>query len=206
MANAKFWDKAANKYAASPVKDIPAYEDTLDRTRHYLKPSDRLLEIGCGTGTTALTLSASVQEVIATDISGQMLSIAESKREDRGTTNVSFVHAEVTRPLEAAPFDAICAFSILHLVDDLQETLTHMHGQIKKGGYVISKTPCLAGMNALVRPLIKVLQFFGKAPTVLFLNASELEAAFQRAGFEIIETGHFGKNTKSRFVVARRSA
>ena len=103
MANAKFWDKAANKYAASPVKDIPSYEDTLDRTRHYLKPSDRLLEIGCGTGTTALTLSASVQEVIATDISGQMLSIAESKREDRGITNVSFVHAEVTRPLDSCP-------------------------------------------------------------------------------------------------------
>jgi len=206
MANAKFWDKAANKYAASPVKDIPSYEDTLDRTRHYLQPSDRLLEIGCGTGTTALTLSASIQEVIATDISEQMLSIAESKREDQGITNVSFVHAEVTRPLAAAPFDAICAFSILHLVDDLQETLTHMHSLIKPGGYVISKTPCLAGMNALVRPLIKVLQLFGKAPTVLFLNASELEAAFQRAGFEIIETGHFGKNTKSRFIVARRPA
>jgi ubiquinone/menaquinone biosynthesis C-methylase UbiE len=204
MANSTFWDKVANKYAASPVKDVPAYEDTLDRTRHYLKPSDRLLEIGCGTGTTALTLSASVQEVIATDISGQMLSIADSKREERGITNVSFVQSEVTKPLAAAPFDAICAFSILHLVDDLQETLTHMHSQIKPGGYVISKTPCLAGMNALVRPLIKVMQFFGKAPTVLFLNARELEAGFQRAGFEVVETGHFGKNLKSHFVVARR--
>jgi len=206
MANATFWDKVANKYAASPVKDVPAYEDTLDRTRHYLKPSDRLLEIGCGTGTTALTLSASVQEVIATDISGQMLSIADSKREERGITNVSFVESEVTKPLAVAPFDAICAFSILHLVDDLQETLTHMHSQIKPGGYVISKTPCLAGMNALVRPLIKVMQFFGKAPTVLFLNARELETAFHRAGFETVETGHFGKNLKSHFIVARRPA
>ena len=91
-------------------------------------------------------------------------------------------------------------------MDDVQETLTHLHGQIKMGGYVISKTPCLEDMNVLVRPLIRVLQFFGKAPTVQFLNASELEAAFQRAGFEIIETGHFGKNTKSRFIVARRPA
>lgn len=204
MANATFWDKTAKKYAASPIKDIAAYEDTLDRTRHYLQPIDRLLEIGCGTGSTALILSESVKHVTATDFSAQMLSIAEGKRKERGIANVSFEQAEVMDALPDAPFDAICAFSILHLVDDVQETLNHLHTHVKPGGYVVSKTTCLRDMNMLIPPMIKVMQFFRIAPHVLIYDAKALEDAFSKAGFEIVETGYFGKNHSARFIVARR--
>ena len=53
---AKFWDKAAAKYAKSPIEDIEAYNYTIGRTRSYLSPTDRVLEVGCGTGSTALLL------------------------------------------------------------------------------------------------------------------------------------------------------
>ena len=50
----------APKYAKSPIKDVPAYEYTLGRTRSYLKPTDAVLELGCGTGGTALKLADAV--------------------------------------------------------------------------------------------------------------------------------------------------
>ena len=206
MADATFWDKAANKYAASPIKDIPAYEDTLDRARHYLHADDHLLEVGCGTGTTALTLSKSVKRVMATDVSGKMLAIAESKRDDKGISNVSFIQSEITKPLADAPFDAICAFSILHLVDDLPKALTHLRGQLKPGGHIISKTACLRDMSRFIPAMVKVMKFFGKAPDVLLFDTAQLEDMFRRAGFEIVETGHFGKSKYVHFVVARRPA
>lgn len=204
MADASFWDKAAKKYAASPIKDTAAYEDTLDRARHYLQPADHVLEVGCGTGTTALTLSASVRQITATDVSGKMLEIAEAKRADQGRTNVSFQRCETIQPMTDAPFDAICAFSILHLVDDLHITLSHLYSQLKPDGYVISKTTCLRDMNMFIPPMIKIMKMFGKAPDVLLFDAAALEAAFRNAGFEVVETGYFGKNTAARFVVARR--
>lgn len=206
MADATFWDKAAKKYAASPIKDIPAYEATLDRTRHYLHADDHLLEIGCGTGTTALTLAASVRRITATDVSGKMLAIAESKQSDKGVRNVTFLQSEVMKPLADAPFDAACAFSILHLVDDLPAALMHLHDQLKPGGYVISKTACLKDMSWFIPPMIRLMKFLGKAPNVLLFSADELENAFETAGFEIVETGYFGKNTDTRFVVARKPA
>src|SRR5262249_9010493 len=49
--DARFWDRAARKYAAGRIADMPGYERTLERTRHYLKRSDKVLELGCGTGT-----------------------------------------------------------------------------------------------------------------------------------------------------------
>lgn len=206
MADASFWDKAAKKYAASPVKNIPAYEETLDRTRHYLRPDDHLLEVGCGTGTTALTLSTAVRRITATDISGKMLEIAEGKRVAKSVSNVTFLKSEITKPLADAPFDAICAFSILHLVDDLPETLAHLRQQIKPGGYLISKTACLRDMSRFIPIMIKVMKFFGKAPQVLVFDAAALEDEFRRAGFEVVETGHFGKDRYVRFIVARRPA
>jgi len=206
MADASFWNKAAKKYAASPIKNIPAYEDTLDRTRHYLRPDDHLLEVGCGTGTTALTLSAAVRRITATDISGKMLEIAEGKRVEKSVTNVSFLQAEITKPLADAPFDAICAFSILHLVDDLPKTLAHLRQQLKPGGYVISKTACLRDMSMFIPIMIKIMKFFGKAPHVLQFDATALESEFRLAGFEVVETGHFGKDRYVRFIVARRPA
>jgi len=34
---AKFWDRVAQKYAKSPIRDMPAYELTLERTQFYLR-------------------------------------------------------------------------------------------------------------------------------------------------------------------------
>ncbi|SFS00742.1 class I SAM-dependent methyltransferase [Yoonia litorea] len=204
MSTADFWDKAAEKYAASKIKDENAYEDTLERTRGFLKKDDHLLEVGCGTGTTALKLAKDVARITATDVSSGMLDIAEKKRQDAGVENVHFIKAEVMTDMPDAPFDAVFASSILHLVDDLDATLAHLFSLLKPGGYMVSKTTCLKQMSILIPPMIKVMQAFGKAPAVLVFSADELESAFTRAGFTLIETRYFGKNRAARFIVAKR--
>lgn len=205
MATAAFWDKAAQKYAASPIKDMAAYEATLTRTRAYLSPTDHLLEVGCGTGSTALKLADAVARITATDISGEMLAIAEGKRTTQGVANVTFRKQEITTPFPDTPYDAVCAFSILHLVDDLEETLMHLRDALKPGGYVISKTACLKEMNIAIRMAIPVMRAIGLAPHVLRFSASELERTFERCGFALVETGYFGSNTYARFIVAQKA-
>ncbi|SFR45191.1 Methyltransferase domain-containing protein [Yoonia tamlensis] len=206
MASASFWDKAARKYAARPVPSETAYQETLARTRNYLSAQDHLLEIGCGTGSTALLLAPFVAKITATDISGAMLEIAEAKREAGTPANIRFLQVPAMKPLADAPFDAICAFSILHLLDDLPASLDHLYGQLKPGGYLISKTACIGEMNRAIPVVIRVMQMFKKAPFVNSFTVGELEKSIARAGFELVETGYFGKNRSARFVVARRPA
>ena len=91
-----FWDKNAEKYSRSPVKNVPAYERTLERTRSYLSADDEVLELGCGTGSTALLLADAVKHITGSDISANMIGIARAKAQDKKTANVTFVQATVT--------------------------------------------------------------------------------------------------------------
>ena len=47
-AEIAFWDNIAETYAARPVQNMDAYEETLARVRTYLRPDDAVLEVGCG--------------------------------------------------------------------------------------------------------------------------------------------------------------
>lgn len=201
-----FWDRIAPKYAARPVGNIAAYEATLERTRQHLASSDRVLEIGCGTGSTALVLAPHVAEYVASDLSGAMLEIGREKARNAGQRNLSFVQASADGgELPEGPFDAVLGFSILHLLDDLDRGLSDIRAVLKPGGLLISKTVCIGGPLSPFRPLVAVMQLFGKAPHVLFLTRDALRARIEAAGFEIVDTADFHNSSKRAFFVARRT-
>ncbi len=203
--NASFWDKVAARYAKMPVRNETAYAETLDRTRAHLNPSDTILEIGCGTGTTALKLADAVQSIVATDLSGEMIAIAEGKLNSGGPSNVQFRKADIEADfIDGAPFDVVLAFNLLHLLQDTALGVRHMRDLLKPGGLLISKTVCLADANPIFRPIIWVMQKIGKAPFLRILKVRDLEALITAEGFEILETGTYPAKPPNRFIVARK--
>lgn len=204
-SDTRFWDRAARKYAADPIKDLAGYERTLERTRGLLHRSDTVLEIGCGTGTTALRLAPSVTRIVATDVSSEMIAIAREKARAEACRNAEFSVATAERsPGSDGSIDAVLAFNVLHLIADRASVLADIRRLLKPGGLLISKTPCLSEMNPLIRLAVPVARLLGKAPTVSFFSAAALEAEIAGAGFEIVETGRHGSGrTDPRiFIVA----
>jgi 2-polyprenyl-3-methyl-5-hydroxy-6-metoxy-1,4-benzoquinol methylase len=205
VKTAEFWDKIAPSYAKQPIKDEARYEATLERVRGHLAPEQHALEIGCGTGSTALLLAPSVASYQATDLSGGMIAIAQQKQATAGLAGLSFSAATVEQV--RAPddgFDVILAFNFLHLVEDLSATLQAVHQRLKPGGLLISKTPCLSGIFCGFWPAIKVMQFVGKAPPVRFFSSKALDRQVEQAGFEIIEADNMAKTPPSHFIAARK--
>ncbi|MEM9070248.1 MAG: class I SAM-dependent methyltransferase [Myxococcota bacterium] len=203
---APFWDQIAEKYAAKPIDDVPAYEAKLARLRDLLQSDDRVLELGCGTGGTARALAPSVREVVATDISEAMLEIAHRRLRETDLENITFLQRNATDVVPGAPFDVVCAFSLLHLVPDLPATLGAVHDNLAPGGTFISKTVCLGDRSPFLRGMVHVMKWMGRAPYVNMLSRDQLLDAIGNAGFELVEASHFGTHASSPFVVARRPA
>ena len=97
-----FWDWVAPRYARKPISDLSAYEDKLARVRGLLRPTDRVLEIGCGTGGTALKLAPGVAEMTATDVSRRMIEFAHARQGGETATNVSFRQGAADDDLDRA--------------------------------------------------------------------------------------------------------
>lgn len=205
--DARFWDRAARKYARDPIKDMIGYERTLDRTVQLLRASDVVLELGCGTGTTALKLAPHVARIVAADVSQEMIAIAQEKGLADACHNAEFKIASADRLPEAeGTFNAVLAFNLLHLLVDRATVLAHVYRLLKPDGLFISKTPCLSEMNPLIRWAVPVARLVGKAPHVSFFTAAELEAEIAQAGFPVVERARHGSQRKDPriFIVARK--
>ncbi|MGP3699159.1 class I SAM-dependent methyltransferase [Rhodobacter sp. NSM] len=197
----RFWDRVADRYAARPVRDEEAYEATLADVRARLKPTDRVLEIGCGTGTTAIRCGGAVAEWTGTDFSPEMVRIARGRE---APASVRFRQAEASAAFDDGPFDAICAFHILHLAEDLPALLAAIHDNLRPGGLLISKTWCFGDMALKMRMLFPVLRALGFFPPARNLHVDELRAAIADAGLSVDCDRSFGKSTHGRYIVARR--
>ena len=201
-----FWDKTSARYAKSPVKDEDAYRQTLDRTRAYLSPSDSVLEIGCGTGTTALLLAGDVGHITASDISSTMIEIARTKQKAENVTNVEFLHATLTDgEMGDGPYDAVLAFNVLHLLEDAQKVFRRIHQLLRPGGLFISGTVCLREKGSVLSLVATILGKIGLVPYVRSFTISELEECITSEGFELVETDVFFPSPPRRFIVARNA-
>jgi ubiquinone/menaquinone biosynthesis C-methylase UbiE len=198
---AAFWDKHAKGYAKKPVKDVKSYEETLAAVAENLKPTDKVLEIGCGTGSTAVRMAGIVQKWVAADISPAMIEIAKGKD---GPKNAEFMVAGADTKFDDAPFDVVTGFHILHLVPDPAKTIESLFAQLKPGGMFISKTVCILNMGALPTLFLPLLTRLGVAPNVHQLDTATLRGHMESAGFEILEQRIFGEAKQSPYIVARK--
>jgi SAM-dependent methyltransferase len=207
---ARFWDRLAVKYAADPIADTAGYEATLRRVQGLLSADQDVLEIGCGTGSTALRLAPFTRRLQATDVSARMIAIAREKLAARAVPQLSFAVADADAPVAArGEFDAVLAFNVLHLVTDLDRALQLAVQALRPGGLLISKTACISEMNPLIPYLaLPLMRAVGKAPHVLCFDADALRLAIARQGMDIVSVERHGTRGKDIrvFIVARKPA
>ena len=206
-AEAAFWNNLAEEYAAKPV-DLPdAFERKIAITKSNMRPDDVVLDIGCGTGSLALRLAPNGARIHGLDISREMIRIANSKAAKQDVGNVAF-HVgkfdESFTVFEPESLDGICAYSILHLVDDLDDALARIHGLLKPGGYFISSTVVIGNSWVPYGLILPVMKWVGKAPYVAILSTEQLKAAFEKAGFVDLEYPDVGAKFTTDFIVARK--
>lgn len=201
--SSKFWDRIAESYAARPVPDKTVYEAKLKRTRDLFTSDMQVLEIGCGTGTTALEHAPFVKRILATDFSKEMIKIASSRAAEQGIENVEFRCAAIEDLSdESGTFDVVMGHSVLHLVDDRATAIARAHRLLKPGGYFVTSTACITGWFLLLKPLWPIVSMTGLLPRVAFFSSDTLVAEHEQAGFAIEQRWQSAK--QSLFMISRK--
>lgn len=196
-----FWNKSAKKYIAKPIKDKKTYQKKLDITSQYLTASDTVLELGCGSGETAIYHAKSVSRFIATDISEEMIQHGKKKARLAGLDNIEFKCAAIDElAISQEKFDAILALNVLHLVDNIDESLKLINDLLKHSGVFISSTSLLLDINPFFRFLILIMQKFRLAPSVSFLSKKSFINKLRASGFDV--DYEWKSSKESYFVVA----
>jgi ubiquinone/menaquinone biosynthesis C-methylase UbiE len=200
----KFWDRIAERYSKRPISDEAAYQKKLQVTREYLRPDLEVMEFGCGTGSTAITLAPCVKHIVAIDISSRMVEIAQGKADAEKIENIAFKRFTIENfRVPDQTLDVVLGHNVLHLLENKEEVIGRIHKMLKPGGVFLTSTACLGDMSILFRIIAPVGRFFGFFPLVKTFTIRELEESLTNAGFEIDYQWKPGKN-KPVFIVVKK--
>ena len=164
----------------------------------------RVLDLGCGTGSTAIVHAPYVKHIHATDISPNMIEIAKRKAAAEGTSNITFDVASV-EDLEVTEgsLDAVLGLSILHLLEDKAAAIAGAFALLKPGGVFVTTTPCIADSMRWFRYLVPVGRLLGLFPLVKVFGSDDLRRSLVEAGFEL-DYEWQPDDGRTLFIVARK--
>jgi ubiquinone/menaquinone biosynthesis C-methylase UbiE len=203
--SAKFWNKIAEKYSKQPIADEAAYQKKLQITREYFQPDMEVLELGCGTGSTAIVHAPHVKHIHAIDISSKMIEIAQGKADAENIDNITFTVSTIDDfSAQDQTLDVVLGLSILHLLENREEVIAKVYKMLKPGGLFISSTACLGDSMRFFKIIAPIGKFLGLMPLVKVFTTRELEGSLTDADFDIDYQWQPGKN-KGVFIVARKA-
>ena len=115
--------------------------EVLGRLVEIADPKDdwRVLDIGTGTGHTALAFAPHVREVVGLDLTEEMLGEARKLAQERGIGNVAFRTADVHQlPNEfESSFDLVTCRRAAHHFSDIDRAMAEMARGLRSGGLLL---------------------------------------------------------------------
>jgi len=200
---AKFWNQIAEKYYKKPVKNPDTYKSKLDQIRQLLHSNSDVLELGCGTGSTALLLSSEVRQYDACDFSESMINIAKNRAFEDDIHNISFSVEDIeTFSIPSEKYDLIMAHSVLHLIDNADSVIKSMMSALRPNGYIVLSLVLLNDFPFPLRWILRLGQKTGFVPHLAYQSEDELLSLLIRGNFQVQTSWRVDKYNV--FVIAQK--
>ena len=205
MKNEEYWNKRASTYDKHVIVEYAdANEQTVSKSLAYLKESDEMLEVACGTGVMTLGLADHVGHITAVDISSCMLDQLRQKA-NGSYTNLSLMHSDVfDHELDGKQFDVVAAYNVLLYMENIGEVLARVHSLLKPGGIFLSATDCVGGLDNEDAAEKRRRVEKGELSFVGFFTPDQLAKTIEKAGFTVLESENIHEGTPNQFIAARK--
>ena len=137
MKAAATYDAAADRFDAEPLGFWARHGEWAVR-RLKLRPRAWVLDVGCGTGASALPAAAAVGldgQVIGIDVADKMLAVARVKAAAQGLYNTHFEQADMTAmAYDDETFDAVVSVFSIFFVPDMESQAKALWRLVRPGG------------------------------------------------------------------------
>ena len=134
----------------------------------HVRPGQRILDLGSGTGYPALLAAQAVGprgNVVGLDLADAMLDVARRKAKALGLTNIRFQAGDVsTLPFDAGSFDAVISRFCLMFLPDVPKAAAEIARVLKPGGYLAAAVWSLPEKNPFLNIPINIVKQFIDIP------------------------------------------
>ncbi len=175
--------------------------ESLDRLLALAEPQSdwSALDIATGGGHTALALAPHVRDVVASDLTREMLGAAERFIRGKGVSNVTFREADACDlPFAAASFDLVTCRVAPHHFADVGRFVRECARVVKPGGRVIV-IDNLAPDDASSAAYFNALEKTRDPSHQRAINEAEWVSFFRGAGLRVERVEHFRKRREFEF-------
>jgi ubiquinone/menaquinone biosynthesis C-methylase UbiE len=150
-----------------------------------------VLDVACGPGIITAMLAPRVREVVAFDLTPEMLSQARQRCAGAGLTNVVFREGSATNmPFADASFDAVVTRLSLHHFQHPAQPLAEMARVLKPGG-VLVVSDISSSEVAAESELHNAIEILRDPSHVRMLAESEMLSAIRDAGLAVEQHTHW---------------
>ncbi len=183
------YDKEQNEGFISALRKAE-YAAVVKGLVSFVKTSDRVLEIGSGTGLYTLELARRAKEVVAVDVSDRMLGILKNKAKDEQLANIGCRAGDIMDMDFDNRFTHICAFSSFEYVPDLGGLIKRLAEFLESGGTLYFTT----AHNGFFRFWAQVGNAMRQGVWLHARGIRQVKRALEMAGLEPVDiTTHGGK-------------
>ncbi len=146
------------------------------------RPNAGVLDLGCGGGHVTYNVAPFVREVVAYDLSPEMLSVVAKAARDRGFANVTTVQGVAEElPFEAGRFDFVLSRYSAHHWRDFEAGVREVARVLKPGG-VAGLVDSISPGEPLLDTYYQAIELLRDCSHVRDYSRAEWEAAIVRAG------------------------
>jgi SAM-dependent methyltransferase len=133
----EYWADHEDYFAPSLRAYDAAFLDAIGLDAIGLEATDRVLDIGCGSGPSSLAVARRVSggHVLGVDLSSAVLDQAREHAAEQGLTNVTFLQADAQAyPFDAGSFDVVISRTGCMFFADPVAAFTNIHAAVRPGG------------------------------------------------------------------------
>jgi Methylase involved in ubiquinone/menaquinone biosynthesis len=174
------WESPAGKFR---------WERRVKMLTEFISPDSTLLELGCGTGYFTQEIAKTGANIVAIDISPELLKIAEKNVPFQ---NVSFKEENAyCMTFDNNQFDYIIGSSVLHHLD-IQKAISEIYRVLKDGGIIAFTEPNMMNPQIALQKNIPYLKRkLGDSPDETAFFRWSISKLLKKQGFKRVEIKTF---------------